>query len=146
MPKQPSDKPLRPLWWNETAGSHGALELIDQTRLPGECVTLTCTTIQLVWDAIKRLSVRGAPAIGCAAAYGVIVGLDEAKPGDATWLEALKKNCDHLATSRPTAVNLFWALDRMRRKGESLAGKTWRDARTALLAEAHAIRDQDAAM
>jgi methylthioribose-1-phosphate isomerase len=146
MSKPTSDKPLRPLWWNEAVAPNGALELIDQTLLPGEYVTLTCTTVQQVWDAIKRLSVRGAPAIGCAAAYGVIVGLDEARPTDATWAAAMKRVCEHLATSRPTAVNLFWALDRMGRKGESLAGRPWRDARVALLAEAHAIRDEDAAM
>ncbi len=153
---------LRPLWWNDSIPPNGALEMIDQTLLPNQVVTIQCTTLEQVWQAIKRLQVRGAPAIGVAAAYGVIVGCDEAKPGDTTtpansrchtedsrchtWLSVVEKVCERLATSRPTAVNLFWALDRMRRKAASLAGRTWRDARAALLAEAHAIRDEDAAM
>jgi methylthioribose-1-phosphate isomerase len=145
---QPSEKPddLRPLWWNDSIPPLGALEMIDQTLLPNQVVTIQCKKLEQVWQAIKRLQVRGAPAIGVAAAYGVIVGCDEAKPADATWADTLKKVCDHLATSRPTAVNLFWALDRMRRKATTLVDKKWRDARAALLAEAHAIRDEDAAM
>ena len=84
-----------------------SLCLIDQTRLPGEVVTLRCSTVQQVHDAISRLVVRGAPAIGIAAAYGVCLA---EKGSRSAYLEAL----DFLATSRPTAVNLFWALDRMR--------------------------------
>lgn len=138
--------PLRPLWWNPDKRPNGALDMIDQTLLPGEVVTISCTRLQEVWDAIKELKVRGAPAIGVAAAYGVIVGCDEAAATDATWTNEFRRVSDYLATSRPTAVNLFWALDRMRRKAGALAGSTWRDARAALLAEAHAIRDEDAAM
>ncbi|MCG8409549.1 MAG: S-methyl-5-thioribose-1-phosphate isomerase [Phycisphaerales bacterium] len=137
---------IRPLWWNPDIAPHGALELIDQTRLPGETVCLTCTTLQSVWDAIKTLQVRGAPAIGVAAAYGVIVGLDERSPTDETWPDLVDKACDHLATSRPTAVNLFWALGRMRNHARRLADQSWRQARIALLDEAHRIRDEDAAM
>lgn len=143
---QGQNRVLRPLWWNDSAGRGGALEMIDQTRLPGELVTITCTTAAQVWEAIKQLRVRGAPAIGVAAAYGIVVGLDEVAPTDATWRVEMDKVCDFLATSRPTAVNLFWAIGRMRRKGASLTVKSWDDARAALLAEAHAIRDEDAAM
>jgi len=124
----------------------GALALIDQTRLPAEAVDCICTTAQSVWDAIKRLQVRGAPAIGVAAAYGVIVGLDESGPTDKTWPISLKKTCDFLATSRPTAVNLFWALERMQKRAAELDGASWEEARAALLDEAHKIRDEDAAM
>ena len=120
--------------------------MIDQTLLPNQVVTIQCTKLEQVWQAIKRLQVRGAPAIGVAAAYGVVVGCGEAAPSDSAWLVAFTKVCDHLATSRPTAVNLFWALDRMRRKATTLVDKPWRDARAVLLAEAHAIRDEDAAM
>lgn len=84
----------------------GHLRLLDQTRLPAETVYLDCRTAEDVWHAIKRLSVRGAPAIGVAAAYGVCVGVIEGRD--------LNNVCDYLATSRPTAVNLFWALERMR--------------------------------
>ena len=85
----------------------GHLVLLDQTRLPAETVYLDCRTAEDVWQAIKRLSVRGAPAIGVAAAYGVCVGVNEGRE--------VNEVCDYLATSRPTAVNLFWALERMRR-------------------------------
>src|SRR5712671_8210138 len=80
----------------------GYLELLDQTRLPSETVYLQCRTAEDVWRAIKRLSVRGAPAIGVAAAYGVCVGVNEGR--------SVGEVCDYLATSRPTAMNLFWAL------------------------------------
>ncbi len=141
-----TDGVLRPVWWNDQINPHGALELIDQTRLPAEHVAITCTSIQSVWDAIKRLQVRGAPAIGVTAAYGVLVGLNEFSPGDANWPELLKRTCDYLATSRPTAVNLFWALDRMKANAQSLGHCGWPAARAALLDEAHRIRNEDAAM
>jgi len=139
-------KPLQPVWWDAAARPDGALGLIDQTRLPSEYVTIVCDTAKAVWQAIKTLQVRGAPAIGVAAAYGVIVAIDEMQPNDATWRDAVRKACDYLATSRPTAVNLFWALSRMRRRADQLGHRTWPDARAALLAEAHAIRNEDAAM
>jgi methylthioribose-1-phosphate isomerase len=80
--------------------------LLDQTRLPVETVYLECRTVEDVWQAIRRLAVRGAPAIGVAAAYGVCLGVQAGRSVDEV--------CDSLATSRPTAVNLFWALERMR--------------------------------
>ena len=97
-------------------GVDGHLRLIDQTELPTNLKQIDCRTIEQVWTAIRRLRVRGAPAIGIAAAYGVCLavsdsfsrGLDEARHSA---LEA----ADYLASSRPTAVNLFWALDRMRK-------------------------------
>lgn len=139
-------QPLRPLWWNETIAPGGTLELIDQTRLPRELTHVVCRTAEDVWHAIKTLQVRGAPAIGVAAAYGLVVALDAANPTDATWNDAFNKAADYLATSRPTAVNLFWAIDRMRRFASDLRGRPADAARTALLAEAHRIRDEDAAM
>src|SRR6266513_4900136 len=87
----------------------GFLRLLDQTRLPAEVVFVDCRRAEDIWQAIKRLSVRGAPAIGVAAAYGVCIGVNEGREVDEV--------CDYLATSRPTAVNLFWALERMRRVG-----------------------------
>lgn len=107
-----SDKP------ETLAFTENALVLIDQTRLPSELVTLTCRTVEQAHDAIRRLVVRGAPAIGIAAAYGVCLASNhgpQQPAGDGTatradFLDAI----DYLATSRPTAVNLFWALDRMR--------------------------------
>src|SRR5215210_1853304 len=122
-------------------GTDGHLVVLDQTRLPSETVYLDCRTVEDVWHAIKRLSVRGAPAIGVTAAYGVCVGVNEGRGVDEV--------CDYLATSRPTAVNLFWALERMRRAGRGYAGGS-RGARPTLretlLAEARAIDDEDKGM
>ena len=100
----------------------GHLVLLDQTRLPAETVYLDCRTVEDVWQAIKRLRVRGAPAIGVAAAYGACLGVQSGREVDDV--------CDYLATSRPTAVNLFWALERMRRVGRVCeahheAGERW---------------------
>jgi methylthioribose-1-phosphate isomerase len=109
-----------------------AVRVLDQTRLPGQIVYLELRDERQVWDAIPRLVVRGAPLIGVSAAYGVVLGVRAGRGVDAV--------CDYLATSRPTAVNLFWALDRMRR-----VAKAGGDA-DRLLAEAHAIRAEDEAM
>ncbi|MFQ5411689.1 MAG: S-methyl-5-thioribose-1-phosphate isomerase [Phycisphaerae bacterium] len=137
---------LRPIWWDDQIPPNGALKLLDQTRLPGEAVVVTCATVESVWQAIRDLQVRGAPAIGIAAAYGIIVGLDETSPSDENWLERLNLLADYLATSRPTAVNLFWALDRMSRYARRLGLRDRLEARGLLLEEAHRIRDEDAAM
>lgn len=110
-------------------GVDGHLRLIDQTRLPGEVVYVDCFDVETVWDAIKRLVVRGAPAIGVAAGYGCVIG---ASGGD------LEGAGDYLGTSRPTAVNLFWAIDRMKGLGTGDV--------EALLEEARLIEAEDVAM
>src|SRR5687767_9934609 len=89
-----------------------AVRLLEQTKLPLETVYVDITDEKQMWDAIKRLVVRGAPAIGVAAAFGVYLGVKDAD--DASFDAKLKQVCDYLATSRPTAVNLFWAIDRIR--------------------------------
>ena len=92
--------------------------MIDQTRLPVETTTIDCRTVETVWEAIRMLRVRGAPAIGIAAAYGVCVGLQSVVDQDKQAFDSrLAEVCEYLATSRPTAVNLFWALGRMRERG-----------------------------
>ena len=95
--------------------SSESLYIIDQTLLPTEFREIQLTTAEQVWEAIKTLRVRGAPAIGVCAAFGVLVGVAEknCKTTDDV-LRAVNETADYLATSRPTAVNLFWALDRMR--------------------------------
>jgi len=125
--------------------STGSLSLIDQTRLPLDLVELNCTTVEMVWEAIKQLRVRGAPAIGIAAAYGVVVGLQTVNgQSDAAFDAHLAKTIEYLAGSRPTAVNLFWALDRMQRRAMELcASKTPGEVHKQLLAEAKAIHDED---
>ena len=109
-------------------GPDGHLRLLDQTRLPGEVAFLDCRTADEVRDAIRRLSVRGAPAIGVAAAYGLVLA---AQAGD------LDAAADRLRASRPTAVNLAWAIERMLCHPAHPS---------ALLAEAHAIASEDEAM
>ncbi len=103
--------PVEAIRWDS-----GALSIIDQTLLPMELRYIPLDTAELVWEAIKKLRVRGAPAIGCCAAYGVIVGIRNRVSGDdiAAAVEAGESVCDYLAESRPTAVNLGWAIERMR--------------------------------
>ncbi|NLE37002.1 MAG: S-methyl-5-thioribose-1-phosphate isomerase [Pirellulaceae bacterium] len=126
----------------------GRLVLIDQTRLPVEFVEIECSDVESVYQANRRLSVRGAPAIGIAAAYGVCVGLQPvANADEAGFFQRLDEVIAYLAESRPTAVNLFWALDRMKRKAESLRGQAApAGIAAALLAEARAIHDEDRRM
>jgi len=114
-------------WIGDAATGH--LRLLDQTQLPQTIAYLDCRDVQCVWDAIKRLSVRGAPAIGIAAAFGCVLGAQR---------DQFDESAAHLATSRPTAVNLFWAIQRMQR----VTPRTL----DALLAEAKAIHEEDAAM
>ncbi len=124
----------------------GRLMLIDQTLLPVEFREIECADVEAVWDAIRRLCVRGAPAIGIAAAYGVCVGLQTVAGSDRDALTArLAEVIDYLASSRPTAVNLFWALDRMRRCADALcaADSSPEAMREALLDEAKAIHEED---
>lgn len=118
-----------------SGGVDGHLVLLDQTRLPLETTYVECRAAEDVWHAIRRLVVRGAPAIGVAAAYGVCVGVNEGRGVDDV--------CDYFATSRPTAVNLFIALERMRNVSRGLPSS---ELRERLLAEARAIDAEDREM
>ena len=126
----------------------GHLVLIDQTKLPAELVEHECRDVDAVWEAIKQLRVRGAPAIGIAAAYGVVVGMQSAVSSDeAAYFARFDEVVSYLATSRPTAVNLFWALDRMKAQAAALHGKrTTATIHATLLAEARAIHEEDRAI
>jgi methylthioribose-1-phosphate isomerase len=106
---------VSPIRWND-----GALELLDQTRLPAEEVWLRCDSHREVADAIRRLAVRGAPAIGLAAAYGAALGMSE-PAGGADPLTRFDRVTQQLAATRPTAANLHWALDRAREVVEARA-------------------------
>ena len=130
-----------------TGGTDGHLDLIDQTLLPNELSRIACRDIETVWEAIKMLRVRGAPAIGIAAAYGVTVGLQKSGDDDSEkFWQCFDKSADYLATSRPTAVNLFWALDRLRALAADLKSGSVTEARTALLEEAKKIHAEDREM
>jgi methylthioribose-1-phosphate isomerase len=138
------DQSLPTLQW--LGGIDGHLLLLDQTKLPGSIEFLECTSVDEVWIAIQELSVRGAPAIGIAAAYGVCLGAQGALKADLTDMQRrIAQVCDYLATSRPTAVNLFWALDRMRKVSEQAVASSTELAQS-LLGEAHAIHFEDAEM
>ncbi len=126
----------------------GQLVLIDQTLLPVAFQEHTCGTVEDVWEAIKMLRVRGAPAIGIAAAYGVCTGLQPFAAADHdSFFDRLDEVVKYLAESRPTAVNLFWALDRMKRHASAMRdAASVREIRIALLKEAQAIHDEDRRM
>ena len=131
-------------WIGQTDGH---LRLIDQTLLPGELIEIDCRDIEAVWEAIKMLRVRGAPAIGIAAAYGVSVGVGavDTNDTDAFW-KTFDESVAYLATSRPTAVNLFWALDRIKALAKDLRPLTVGMARERILEEAKKIHHEDRAM
>jgi methylthioribose-1-phosphate isomerase len=116
--------------------------MIDQTRLPRETVYVTCTTYVEVADAIRSMVIRGAPAIGVAAAMGVAIGALHSND----LANDMPVICETLAQTRPTAVNLFWAIDRMRRLYESLAGESVAVIRETLIGEAQRVRLEDIAI
>ena len=144
MPPIIANSHVETLSWH--GNRFGTLKMIDQTLLPTEINVIECRDVETVWEAIKMLRVRGAPAIGIAAAYGVCVGLQTLAP-DAD-LTACRNRLDkvtaYLASSRPTAVNLFWALDRMKARAESLYGtNNVSEIAEALFAEAKTIHEED---
>ena len=122
----------------------GRVRLIDQTLLPTELKFVYCEDIKSIWHAIKTLMVRGAPAIGIAAAMGVVLGIKDihAKNTDA-FLKELKQATTYLGTSRPTAVNLFWGLARMERVAQENKGKSVQEIKEILLREALKIQNED---
>ena len=128
-------------WSNDT------LIIIDQTKLPVRFVTKKLETLEEVWQAIKKLEVRGAPAIGVAAALGVVVGIKSISAVDRKIFDQeCLKAIDYLATSRPTAVNLFWALERMKKVLLDNSNVSVDEIRTLLTGEAVAILEDDKAI
>lgn len=122
----------------------GGVVIIDQARLPGEEIFLTLKDEKALFDAIKSLKVRGAPAIGIFAGYALYT-LALALPEE-DFIAKLREKADYLSSSRPTAVNLSWALNRVMDAAEAAAGSA-REARlTAIEAEARAIHREDIAM
>lgn len=119
--------------------------MIDQTRIPAEETYVTCRDYHQVADAIRSMVIRGAPAIGVAAAMGVAIGVsgaDSSKPLDPQ-VDAI---CAELAGTRPTAVNLFWAIDRMKKLYEALRGRPYEEIRDSLIREAILVREEDIAI
>ncbi|MGH8770305.1 MAG: S-methyl-5-thioribose-1-phosphate isomerase [Burkholderiales bacterium] len=121
---------------------NGALELIDQRILPQRFEYVSCESAAAVAEAIRAMVVRGAPAIGCAAAFGIAVEAARLQElPEAQFEAAMERAFSVLAASRPTAVNLSWALSRMRKVWQQTSGR--HQAREKLLREAHAIREED---
>ncbi len=123
----------------------GYLELIDQTKLPSELVQMPCHDVETVWEAIRALRVRGAPAIGIAAAYGVCLGLQTfTGSSHADFLHRLEEVSSYLESSRPTAVNLFWAMNRLRtRARQEDQRESSEELLACLLEEARRIEAED---
>jgi methylthioribose-1-phosphate isomerase len=131
--------------WLDDADSSAVI--IDQTLLPGETRELRLRTPEDFYDAILRLAVRGAPAIGIAAAYGVYLSVKELDTDDyETFRRAVAGHCDYLNSSRPTAVNLKWATDRMRSVVENNDRSTVSEIKSLLLRESQMISSEDAEM
>ncbi len=122
------------------------VRFIDQTKLPTEEVYVTCSDYEEVADAIRTMIVRGAPAIGVAAAMGIALGTRDAE-GD--HVSELRRNfnqiCDTMGETRPTAVNLFWAIDRMKARFEQLSEQPVAHIKQALIAEAQRMYVEDIA-
>jgi len=132
--------------WATLRWSDAGLVLLDQRELPARECYLDCRDVESVARAIETLAVRGAPAIGCTAAYGVAIGARNSEAADAATLARdVETACARLARTRPTAVNLFWALDRMRRCLGEAHGADPTQVRERLLAEARAIHAEDEA-
>lgn len=123
---------------------NGALVIVDQTQLPNRIEMLTLTDIEDIWEAIYLLKVRGAPAIGVSAAIGVYLAVKDVQTNDMNlFLKKFKKAKEYLATSRPTAVNLFWALDRMEAAALKESEGSVETVKEALHQEALKIREED---
>jgi methylthioribose-1-phosphate isomerase len=123
-----------------------AVVMIDQRKLPGEEIYVTCKTANEVARAIKTMVIRGAPAIGVAAAMGIALGMRRSKAtGTKQFATEFQKTCDAMAATRPTAVNLFWAIERMKRTFADAAqgGCSVEEIKERLVAEGAAIHDED---
>jgi methylthioribose-1-phosphate isomerase len=127
--------------WND-----GVVVMIDQRKLPAKEVYVTCRTAKDVARAIKAMVIRGAPAIGVAAAMGIALGMRRSRAtGTKQFTTEFQRTCDLMAGTRPTAVNLFWAIDRMKEvfAGAARAGASVSELTVALDAEAKRIHDED---
>lgn len=130
---------VQTLRWN---GSQ--IEMIDQRRLPTEIHYIACDSARSVAEAIRCMIVRGAPAIGVAAAYGIALEAERQKNEEPPlFSRRLEKGIEELAESRPTAVNLFWAIERMKRLWHANADKSPVELARSFIQEAHAIMDED---
>lgn len=123
---------------------NGAIKIIDQTALPNRLVYLRYKDVKTFWHAIKKLEIRGAPALGIAAAYGVYLGIKDSPAKDyPKFKNELEGVIKFLGSARPTAVNLFWGLEKMRNVAIKNKGSKVNAIKMALLEEAHRIFEED---
>ena len=122
----------------------GGVDLLDQTRLPHETVVLRLISVEEMAEAIRTMRVRGAPAIGIAAAYGVVLGMHRAVAGSDS-AQHFARVEEVLRATRPTAVNLFWALDRIKEAFREVRGRSREEITARLLEEAERIHAEDIA-
>lgn len=124
--------------------ANGQVRIIDQTKLPGKLVYKTCRDVKTLWRAIRCLSVRGAPALGVAAGFGVLLGVKTYKGRDiGPFIRRVERLCDYIGTSRPTAVNLFNVLDGMRRIAREYKGNSIEELKKILQREALRVYEED---
>src|SRR5512146_297691 len=132
---------VKTLEWTEEG-----VRFIDQRKLPMQETYVTCGTYEEVAEAIRNMTVRGAPAIGVAAAMGVALGVRESQAGHLAELRReFEQICDTLAATRPTAVNLFWAIRRMRERFAASADLPIAQLKQALVTEAQRMYVEDIA-
>ena len=131
--------PIETICWK-----NGKVKFIDQTLLPHRLKYVSTDDLKRLWKAIKRLEIRGAPALGIAGALGVIVGIKDSKAKSfSSFFKELKRSAEYIGSSRPTAVNLFWALERMERKAYKNRKKPVGWIKNILLKEAIKIINED---
>jgi methylthioribose-1-phosphate isomerase len=125
----------------------GIIRLLDQSRLPERVEFTECPDVDSVVRAIREMRVRGAPAIGVTAAMGVALGAQSVVAQDYdSFAREVQAICDRLAATRPTAVNLFWAIERMRRTLANLCRQPITEIKASLMTESQAILDEDVAL
>src|SRR5690349_17771579 len=132
---------IKTLEWTDSG-----VRFLDQRKLPTEEVYVTCGTYQEVAEAIRNMTVRGAPAIGVAAAMGVALGMSQVNSHDSAEVRRrFNQICDTLAATRPTAVNLFWAIRRMQQKFAGSSSLPLPELQEELVAEARQMYVEDIA-
>src|SRR3989338_3262566 len=130
---------IQTIYW-----TNGHIKLIDQTKLSGKLVYIHCRDVKTLWQGIRRLSVRGAPALGVAAAFGVLLGIKSFSGNDRKrFLKHVERVSGYIATSRPTAVNLFNALARMKAVINRHPGVNVAQLKNFLKKEALAVYEED---
>ncbi len=131
--------PIPTIQWKENT-----LYIIDQTKLPEKKYFISITTMEEMWDAIKYLKIRGAPAIGIAAAFGIYLGIRNCSIKDKKeFFRKVDEVCTYIGSSRPTAVNLFWAIERIKNLIHKKRELSTEDLKRLILNEANEMIDED---